>query len=342
MVVGGLLLIVTLLVRALAMPAEFYARDARGRAALARSKVRTAFGFKALLVFGVVLCVGVVILVIALVSRPLQPRGPRPETAEAEPAGPQENEGPDDRYSAWEEALRERDERLREERESAPEETPESTSPPAAEPAQEDGPESEADPRAFPGMPFSPFGARGSNASDRTYDPPRPPESRSPGEPRRPFGPATDGAGAASGDPDLAGGPGGGPFRTASPDGQPVIGFRYSLGSWADQKAIRRLEPLFRPESPGEREEVLLARDGYAVGALHVDAGQFVRAIRVVFMRITPNGRLDPDDAYTSDWLGSPSGDDPKALGDTGEKVIGIRGRQAAILDAVGLVLEKP
>jgi hypothetical protein len=120
-----------------------------------------------------------------------------------------------------------------------------------------------------------------------------------------------------------------------------VIGLRYSIGSWLGQQAMREIEPRFSRESSQGAGETLLAREGYAVGALEVDAGQFVHAVRVVFMRITPNGQLDRDDAYTSDWLGSPSGGEPRTLGGKGEKVIGIRGRRAAILDAVGLVIEE-
>ena len=336
LVVGGLLLIVTLLVRALAMPAEFYERDARGRAALARSKVKSAFGLKALLVFGVVLGAGVVVLVVALVSRPLEPR--RPRTAEAGEAESQEEQRPADiaaRQQAWLEAQ----ERAAEEREAA---QFGADPPPGQDPFGSPGPKAEAvesteqetpqpapgaDPRAFPEMSFPRFGPRGRGPSEWM--------------PERTFGPPTGAAPAASDDPGLAGGTGGQPFRAASPDGQPVIGFRHTLGSWAGQQAIGKLEPLFTRQSSPGTGEALLARDGYAVGAIEVDAGQFVHAVRVVFMRITPEGRLDPDDTYTSDWLGHPAGNTPKTLGGTGEKVIGVRGRGAAVLDAVGLVFEE-
>ena len=56
-------------------------------------------------------------------------------------------------------------------------------------------------------------------------------------------------------------------------------------------------------------------------------------------MRISPDGRLDPSDRYTSQWIGSPTGRPPTTLGSTGAMVVGIGGRRAAILDAVGLIL---
>jgi len=75
---------------------------------------------------------------------------------------------------------------------------------------------------------------------------------------------------------------------------------------------------------------------------LKVHAGQYVNALQVVCMRMTADGRLDPDDSYASDWIGTPGSGEPKTVGGTGERVVGIHGRRAAILDAIGLVLQRP
>lgn len=137
---------------------------------------------------------------------------------------------------------------------------------------------------------------------------------------------------------ELLGGAGGSPFSRTSPNGQPVVGVRYRLGTWGGRERVGMLEPLFAANAlPGD---VILARDGYALGALQVDAGEYVDAVALVFMRLTPDGRLDPGDRYTSEWIGTPTGGDPRMLGDGSAKVIGIAGRGAAVLDAVGLVLE--
>jgi hypothetical protein len=140
-------------------------------------------------------------------------------------------------------------------------------------------------------------------------------------------------------DTPLAGGSGGAPFRSTDPQGRPVIGVRYRLGSWRDQQLVARLEPLFggEPDRPGSTS--IRARQAYAVGALRVDAGEYVHAVEVVFMRIQGE-RLDRNDWYKSDWIGVPAGNKPKTLGGTGARVLGIYGRQVVILDAVGLVLE--
>ena len=83
-----------------------------------------------------------------------------------------------------------------------------------------------------------------------------------------------------------------------------------------------------------------IAREGYAVAGLEVDARDFVYAVRVIYMRQGPDGRLAPKDTYKSEWLGRPQGAAPRTLASDGSKVIGVCGRGAAVLDAIGLVLE--
>jgi hypothetical protein len=136
----------------------------------------------------------------------------------------------------------------------------------------------------------------------------------------------------------VLGGAGGSPFSRTSPNGQPVIGVRYRLGSWGGRERVGQLEPLFT--TAAAQADVIVAREGYALGALQVDAGEYVDAVALVFMRLNPDGGLDPGDRYTSEWIGTPTGSDPRTLGDGSAKVIGIAGRGAAVMDAVGLVLE--
>jgi hypothetical protein len=137
----------------------------------------------------------------------------------------------------------------------------------------------------------------------------------------------------------MLGGAGGSPFSRTSPNGAPVVGVRYRMGNWGGRERVGQLEPLFA--AGAAREQEIVAREGYALGALQVDAGEFVDAVALVFMRLTPDGRLDPGDSYTSEWIGTPTGSDLRTLGDGSAKVIGIAGRGAAVLDAVGLVLEQ-
>jgi hypothetical protein len=150
-----------------------------------------------------------------------------------------------------------------------------------------------------------------------------------------PWAPGAPQGGKQPGDSELVGGPGGFPFRAAGT--APVVGFRYGLGSWAGEAALSALDPVH--ERQPARPDTAMARPGYAVGALKVDAGTLVNAVQIVFMKAQPDGRLDPKDSYTSDWLGRPSGREPKVVGGKGQAVVGVHGRRGAVIDAIGLVL---
>jgi hypothetical protein len=119
-----------------------------------------------------------------------------------------------------------------------------------------------------------------------------------------------------------------------------LIGLRFTLGNWAGKDALGPLTPIF-PSTKDQAAEGMsvVAKDGYAVGGLLVDADDHVTALRIIFMKIDKD-KLDPKDTYTSDWLGKPSGVEPRKLAGAGAKIIGIHGRQGLVTDAVGVVLE--
>jgi hypothetical protein len=156
--------------------------------------------------------------------------------------------------------------------------------------------------------------------------------------------PAAAGAGGAQGRElgELIGGKGGFAFQSASPAGQPVLGFRYALGAWAGKKALAQLEPLYERNPAGGGPAQVLAKEGYAVGGLALDTSDLVHAVRVVFVRQKPDGSLDPADTYTSDWLGAPAGNPPQTLTSGQSPILGIHGRKGAVIDALGLVVGEP
>jgi tetratricopeptide (TPR) repeat protein len=83
----------------------------------------------------------------------------------------------------------------------------------------------------------------------------------------------------------------------------------------------------------------VVAREGYAVGAVVVKAGEQLDGLRVIFMR--RNGdRLDIKDSYESRWVGSRGGADEVLLGGDGTPVVGIHGRSGRDVDSLGLVLD--
>lgn len=234
-----------------------------------------------------------------------------------------------------------------------------------------------ASPSAPPENPFEPVPSKGppSSASAQSSSPsgaaenpfePAPAESRSPSaggqrptssEAREPSGPAMFppmfgppmgprgmpmagpmGFSAPGRKTELIGGSGGSTFFTAR-GAQPVLGFVYRPASWAGKQALGLLEPFYQRNAPSALQSVV-AKEGYAVGGLIVDAQEYVSAVKVVFVRLQADGRPNPADTYTSDWIGHPTGGPTRTLDAKGAKVIGVHGRRAAVLDAIGLLLE--
>lgn len=139
----------------------------------------------------------------------------------------------------------------------------------------------------------------------------------------------------------LVGNPeGGGVFHMVNLKGKSLLGFRYTMGSWAGEPAVQLLQPLYDQESSPGPGTAIVAKEGYAVGGLKIDAPKYVSAIQILFYRLKADGQLDPQDSYTSEWLGKPSGKTAPTVDGAGKKVIGIYGRRGAIIDALGLVFE--
>jgi len=124
-------------------------------------------------------------------------------------------------------------------------------------------------------------------------------------------------------------------------EGKAVLGFSYRMGAWGDQEAVAALDPIWDRNAAPAGGQAVLAKEGYAVGGLRVDGKDLVYAVKVVFLRVKPDGALDKTDSYSSEWIGKPTGQAPKTVGGTGSKVVGVHGRRGAVLDAVGLVLAK-
>jgi hypothetical protein len=83
-----------------------------------------------------------------------------------------------------------------------------------------------------------------------------------------------------------------------------------------------------------------VAKDGYAVGAVRTHTGLSVDGFDMVFMRIQGD-RLDSSDQYVSPWLGDENGGSPRNASTNGKLVVGVQGRAAKKLDALGLIVVK-
>jgi hypothetical protein len=155
-----------------------------------------------------------------------------------------------------------------------------------------------------------------------------PPSGRSPAEAGRPT--------------ELLGGNGGGPFHQVAPSSGLLLGVHYKLSEWDRQQVVNSLRGVFDGDGgPQDQEQTVAAPEGYAVGGLIVDADKYVNAVQLVFLRVKPDGALDPADSHTSELIGTPTGRPTRTLAGDGTKVIGLHGRKGLIVDSVGLVLAR-
>jgi hypothetical protein len=140
---------------------------------------------------------------------------------------------------------------------------------------------------------------------------------------------------------DVIGVPGGFDFTRTQPDRRPVRGFRSVMGSWAGNSWVSRFEPVFADEPTVPGMTTIVARDGYVVSALLLEAPEFVSAYAVEFVRQNADGTLDADDHYTSEWVGRRvEGTKTQTLAGDGHLILGAFGRAGAVLNAVGLIVE--
>lgn len=113
------------------------------------------------------------------------------------------------------------------------------------------------------------------------------------------------------------------------------------MGSWAGNFWISRFEPVFTDEPAIPGLTTTAAKEGYIVRRLLIEAPEFVSAYAVEFVRQNADGTLDPDDHYTSEWVGRRvEGTETQTLGGDGRLILGAYGRAGAVLNAVGLIVE--
>ncbi|HVA50402.1 MAG TPA: hypothetical protein VNH11_28880 [Pirellulales bacterium] len=117
-----------------------------------------------------------------------------------------------------------------------------------------------------------------------------------------------------------------------------LVGVECAPGEFGE-KCIGQLLPIFSFERPNTYIYGAIAREGYAVGAVHVSSRKYVNALQLVFMRIQDGGSLDKNDSYVSEWMGYPALGLEYTLTGDGAPVIGIHKRQGLVVDALALVV---
>ncbi len=149
---------------------------------------------------------------------------------------------------------------------------------------------------------------------------------------------------------DLIGGKGGADFEDLPGKHALLVGFDVTFGTWADRPVpwIYSLQPVYAGKDgnfttkvygtrqPGNITHVL-AKPGYAVSGMTVNAEHIVAGFKVQFMRIRGN-KLDPKDSYESEWQGGEWGSQKASIGGDGKPVIGCYGRNSDAIVVIGLL----
>jgi hypothetical protein len=139
---------------------------------------------------------------------------------------------------------------------------------------------------------------------------------------------------------ETVGGTGGVAFKKVDSQGRPVIGVQFILRSWEGRKYVGQLTPLF-DRSRATRQNTIFSKEGYALGAIHVWASEFVDGIKLEFMKLNDDTSLQLSDSYKADTIGSATTSTAKIITSDGRLVVGFHGRRAAVMDAIGLALRK-
>jgi hypothetical protein len=138
-------------------------------------------------------------------------------------------------------------------------------------------------------------------------------------------------------------------FREIAPPGGVLVGLKVGYVEAFGGAKIGALQPIFqegRSYRQGDHVGATLpmvgtvvARPGYAVGAINTRTGLLLDAVQLVFMRIK-GGRLDPSDSYESSWLGDPRGGGSGIVSGYGKLVVGMHGiTTRREVNALGLVI---
>jgi hypothetical protein len=143
-----------------------------------------------------------------------------------------------------------------------------------------------------------------------------------------------------------------------------LVGFDVGLGPFNDELAIYALRPIFQNAKQTAasksfglfQDEVrnnlslktkvkeivrLMAKPGYAVGEVTLDRGLFLEGLSLRYMKIA-GPALDPSDAYTSRWVGSPTGENRATLSGGGAPIVGIHGNLDRDVRGLGLIYLDP
>ena len=133
-------------------------------------------------------------------------------------------------------------------------------------------------------------------------------------------------------------------FRDLGPEGSVLVGLRLGKGqSWGG--AIQNIQPIYQLQDkyllgkthgkPGADIHQVIAKPGYAIGALHIRQGLVLNAVQVIYCRVDGD-RLDVADRYATTWIGCDGGG-PTLLDGRGMPLAGITGSYQDDLHQLGI-----
>lgn len=133
-----------------------------------------------------------------------------------------------------------------------------------------------------------------------------------------------------------------------------LVGFEVFLNPFSDSdKTIRGVIPIYRTESNKlidglprantrtQNSRKIIAKRGYAVGAISAMSERAIRKFKITFHRID-GFSLDGEDAYESDWLGEWEGGRELTVGAGGKIPVGVDGYYGLGLDQLALIVVEP
>lgn len=124
---------------------------------------------------------------------------------------------------------------------------------------------------------------------------------------------------------------------------RPLLGVSFGTKEWFGRERIADdLRGVFTEGEAGEAANRFVARPGYAVSALEVQADDYINALRVEFAPFD-GGRLAMEDRYWSEWGGSHDPARRTTRLDSGSAlVVGFRGAGGMVLNSLSLLVALP
>jgi hypothetical protein len=126
-------------------------------------------------------------------------------------------------------------------------------------------------------------------------------------------------------------------FKTVGPEGAILVGLEARFAKFGDTDIVRAVRPIYRVNGKEEFGKqfgddltgsvTLKAKEGYAVGGITGKAGWWCNGFSLTFMKVKPDGTLDPKDRYESEWVGFDGKGEVIRVMSDGPPVVGLVGK---------------